>query len=300
MAFTTELIRSDRDLHMVINAANDEKEALYIERFVKPWQQMMQMVTGHVPNGGDDPLAGARMWGWFMPDQLDSAPPELVTMEAANAWEIAASAMQTAASAFAPYADRIPFDHVEGWLLPTDPTRAQPEMRGFAGAIDWMQPRFVIQFHDPSPQMLPALPGGIIHEMNHLVRFKVFPWDMANTSVADYIIHEGVAEAFAAEHFGEDTLIYGTILSPDELATAREIIGANLDKSGFNVIRGYIFGDSMADQWGFEKTGVPTYGGYGVGYHVVKAYIEHTGKSATEATFIPAAEIIAQSRFFED
>jgi uncharacterized protein YjaZ len=69
--------------------------------------------------------------------------------------------------------------------------------------------------------------------------------------------------------------------------------------TGFDTIRSYVFGDTMADQMGYPKAGVPDNAGYAIGYRVVQAYLRHTGNNVVEATFVPAREIIAESRFFE-
>jgi uncharacterized protein YjaZ len=136
--------------------------------------------------------------------------------------------------------------------------------------------------------------------MHHLIRLAVFPWDMANTSVTDYIIHEGMAESFAAELFGPEVVgYYVTDFDAAQLDSAKSLIADGLTKTGFNVIRSYIFGDQNADQWGFQKIGMPAYGGYAIGYRVVQAYLRRTGQSVAEATFVPAAEIVEQSRYFD-
>jgi uncharacterized protein YjaZ len=80
---------------------------------------------------------------------------------------------------------------------------------------------------------------------------------------------------------------------------ARRMIGDGLHKTGFNVIRSYIFGDALAQQSGYEPLGgMPTYGGYTIGYHVVQAYLERSGRTIEEATFVSADEIVAESGFF--
>lgn len=275
----------------------------YKERFVAPWQAMMQMVGA----GGDDELAGAQAWAWLLPEQLttpatgsgQAVHPTLQALKQANAWEVGAAALAQGVAQFVPQANQIGIDSVEGWLIAADPARSDPTNHGYTGAIDFMAPRLVVQYDTPNENNLRHLPGAIVHELNHLVRLRLFPWNMMTTSVADYIIHEGLAESFATELFGQDVLgYYATGLAEAHVATATSLIQAGLDKTGFNVIRGYIFGDGLADKWGFEKIGMPSFGGYAIGYHVVQAYLQQTGKTATEATFVAADEIIAQSRFF--
>lgn len=41
------------------------------------------------------------------------------------------------------------------------------------------------------------------------------------------------------------------------------------------------------------------YGGYAVGYHVVQAFLERTGLSVEEATFVPAMRVVQESGYFD-
>jgi uncharacterized protein YjaZ len=76
------------------------------------------------------------------------------------------------------------------------------------------------------------------------------------------------------------------------------VIGGALDVSGFNAVRGYIFGDALAEAFSYPKAGVPSYAGYAIGYRVVQAYLKRTGKTVAETTFLPAQQIIAESGYF--
>lgn len=275
----------------------DKRQQLYLKLFVNPWQQMMSMMSG----SGDDPLAGARAWGWLLPDQVEQTAVLLAKMEAVHAWEVGRDALETALARFAPYAAQIPFEMVNGWLLLADPARSNPLERGYTGATHWMQPQFLGQFWEPNEYNLSRLGGLIAHEMHHLIRLRAFPWDMQHTSVADYIIIEGTAEAFAATLFGEDKVgYYVTDFNEAELETARRLVRAGLNATGFNLIRSYIFGDALAARSGFEPLGgMPTYGGYAIGYRVVQAFLERSGCSIEETTFLPAMEIVQSSGYFD-
>ncbi|HLG61704.1 MAG TPA: DUF2268 domain-containing putative Zn-dependent protease, partial [Ktedonosporobacter sp.] len=110
-----------------------------------------------------------------------------------------------------------------------------------------------------------------------------------HVTVADYIIAEGLAEAFAAELFGEALVGYMvTDLREEELATARRVISGTLEVSGINAVCSYIFGDTIAARWGLPKAGVPDFAGYAIGYRVVRRYLQRTGRSVVEATFLPS------------
>ncbi|MEM8535369.1 MAG: DUF2268 domain-containing putative Zn-dependent protease [Chloroflexota bacterium] len=287
--------------HRVLDAPDTAtREQLFVELFIRPWQAMMNMVAPQPGAEGNDMLAGARAWGWLLPDQTDTIANLLGRLEAADAWRVGDAALTEAIAHFAPYRDRIAFDQITGWLMLADPARAHSPEEGYTGATDWTQPRFVGQFWDPNEDNLRQLPGLIAHEMHHLIRLHAFPWDMHNTSVADYIVTEGAAESFATALFGADNVIsMVSDLQGEDFETARRLIGAGLDKTGFNVIRGYIFGDDLAERWQFEPVGgMPKYGGYAIGYHVVQAFLQRTGRSIEETTFIPASQIVDESGFF--
>lgn len=299
----TKMIPTNEYYHRLIDAPDMAiREQLYKELFITPWAQMMQMVTGRMGNETADDFSGARAWHWLLPQDLATVPQSLQQLEEADAWNVASEALESASRRFEPFADQIPMGSVEGWLVLANPKTSDPVMRGYTGAIDFMQPRLVGQFDTPNDYNIPRIPGLVVHEMHHLIRLRLFPWDMANTSVADYIIHEGLAEAFAASLFGEDCVgYYVTDITDDELETARRLIGDGLDKTGFGVIRSYIFGDHWAGQFGIgDKIGMPNYGGYATGYRVVKAFMERTGTTIEDTTFLSAQEIVAQSGYFDN
>ena len=291
-----------RGIYRSIIAARDNiaREQIYIEQLLTPWSQMMAMVTGQLGNTADDPLAGARGWYWLLPDQLQAVPDALAKLEAVHAWETGAAAMQKAADYFADCAERIPIECIEGWLVLADAERADPIGRGYTGGIDFMQPRFIVQYDSPNDYNLPRLGGCIVHEMHHLIRTKVVPWNIRTATVTDYIIHEGLAESLAAELYGEETVgYYVTEFDEAQLDMARKLVGDNLKATGFDVLRAFIFGDYWAQKLGLPVVGMPDYGGYAIGYRVVQAYLKRTGSNVKEATFVPAAEIVAESGYFD-
>lgn len=278
-------------------AAAEKRQQIYLDELIKPWAAMMQMVGAQ----SDDPLAGPRAWNWLLPDQTAEIERLLTQLEAANAWAVGRDALKTAVSSFAPFADQMPLNHAEGWLMLADPARSSNFMRGYTGAIHFMQPMFVGQFWEITAENMTKLPGLLAHELHHLIRLRLFPWDMQNTNVADYIVLEGTAESFAAALFGEESVgHFITEFDDAEYKTAKQLIGAGLERTGFNVIRSYIFGDELAAQSGYEPLGgMPLYGGYHIGYQVVQAFLQQTGMSIQEATFVSADEIVSRSGFFD-
>lgn len=287
------------DYYRAIVAAPDgeTKLQLYREYFLQPWQAMMHMMAGMFGADPNDELGVARAWAWPLPEQLHSLPPAVIELERAGAWQVGAAALHRAAQAFEGYT--LPFDHVEGWLVIGMPERSNSIGRGYTGAVDYTQPRLLCQYSEPDERNMRALPGAAVHEFHHLVRLRLFPWNMQHTSVADYIIHEGLAESFAGALFGEEVLgYYVTDISAEDLRTARGLIGSGLEHTGFDLIRGYIFGDTLAGRMNFAQIGMPDYGGYAVGYHVVQAFLRRTGRTIQEATFLPAMQIVQESGYF--
>jgi uncharacterized protein YjaZ len=296
-----EWVPTDEYYRAIIAAPDVEaRRRLFSEKFIRPWKPMMDMLGGMFNADPADEFAVARAWAWVLPEDLTEAPDALRKLEEADAWAVAARALSEGAARFEPYADRLEMDSVEGWLVIADPARADPMGRGYTGAIDFTQPRMVAQFDTPNDYNLPRLPGLVVHELHHLIRLRLFPWDAQATSVADYVVHEGMAESFAASLYGEDIVgYYVTDFAEAELDTARALVRDGLEETGFDVIRGYIFGDHLAEKFGFSKAGMPAYGGYAIGYRVVQAYLKRTGATVEEATLQPAGEIIRQSGFFD-
>lgn len=296
----TTWINTNEYYHRIVAADEAGRGRLYRELFIQPLQSLMEMMGPMFGADSDDDLAVARAWAWLLPEDLGDVPYQLARLEAADAWTVGGVALAEGAARFDRYADRIGIDQVEGWLLLADPARSDPLGRGYTGAIDFTQPRVFAQYDTPNDYNIPRLAGAVVHELHHVIRLKLFPWDMVNTSVADYIVHEGMAESFAAALYGEDIVgYYVTDFDDAQLDKAKTLIGEGLDLTGFNVIRGYIFGDRLGEKFGFQKVGMPDFGGYAIGYRTVQAYLQRTGKTIEEATFVPANEIVRDSGFFD-
>ncbi|HLV35387.1 MAG TPA: DUF2268 domain-containing putative Zn-dependent protease [Spirillospora sp.] len=271
------------------------KEQIFRERF-GPLFAAMQESAPHIP-AQKDALEAAREWGMLLPEDLIDLPEALRRLEAADAWQVAEKALAEGAARFAPYTDRITVNSVTGWLLLTDPAKAEPSNKGYTG---FQFPGHVVSIFDtPNDYNVPRLPGLVVHELHHLVRLGLFPWTFQQPyNVADYIVLEGMAESFAAQLYGEQVVgYYVTDIDAANLAIAKDVVQQGLDTKGD--VRGYIFGDHFAERWGFGKIGMPPFGGYAVGYHVVQAYLRRTGQTVEEATFIPADEIVAESGYFD-
>lgn len=292
----TNWIRTDEIYRQIIAAPDmSAKEQIFHDSF-GPLFEAMQKSAPHIPAQGDV-LEAARTWGLLLPEDLTDTPDALRKLDAADAWNVSQAALNNGVQHFAPYADRLTVDSITGWLLLSNPAKAEPSNKGYTG---FQFPGHIVGIFDtPNDYNLPRLPGLVVHELHHIIRLGLFPWNFQQPySVADYVVLEGMAESFAAQLYGEQVVgYYVTDIDAAGLEQAKAVVRGALNERGD--VRSYIFGDHFAEKWNFPKVGMPPFGGYAVGYHIVQAYLKRTGKSVEEATFVPADEIATESGYFD-
>jgi uncharacterized protein YjaZ len=278
-----------------------ERARLFEERALQPLRAALY--SPYMPLPEDATLHDrARAMQWRMPDDLTSEPPGLADLEAARAWERGEAALRESIARFARYAHRAPFEtEITGSIVLTHAFGPGSSDGGYAG---YQSPGcVVVTYHAPSAANAHFAAGALAHEYNHRVRLAAFPWDMAAVDVAEYVVMEGLAEAFAVAVCGEEALgYYVTHVTGDDLERARALVRAGWRSTGFGTLRSYVFGDGVLAALagtplaGNEAPiGMPDYGGYAVGYHVVRAYLERTGTSIEEATFTHPHTILTES-----
>lgn len=199
--------------------------------------------------------------------------------------------------ALAPEAHGLSLEQVRFSLVLGNPAKLDVRMEHYTGVGGW--PGLVQVVVWPTAYNVPRLPAITAHELHHNVRFSYEPFDPREVTIGQYIVAEGLAEAFAAERCGAYLLgPWATILPDAELAAILPRFGAALETRGFDEARAYIFGDWAAEQQGYTARGIPDFASYGVGYHVVRAFLARTGLSAVAATYLPWREITAGSGVF--
>ncbi len=267
--------------------------AIFREALATPFEALARLFNP------DDPVA---QWVYGPQDMAAGHGPTIADildrLAAEKAWDKAAQALQDARRAITPYLDRIPLTDVVFGLFPYRPaTRVERGYSGFGGVPGWV----MVTYSDPNAYSLPRIQGATVHELHHNIRFCLHPFNIMTATLADYIIAEGLAESFAAELYGESVLgYYVTDFDESALAEARRLIGGALNESDFAAVRGYIFGDTIAQEMGLPQGGVPDYGGYAIGYRVVQAYLRRTAQGVIDAPFLPAHQLIAESGFFAE
>ena len=131
-----------------------------------------------------------------------------------------------------------------------------------------------------------------VHEFAHNLRT---PNVDTRFNLAEWVIHEGLAEVFTVEVCGPDSTgawyadVTGLVL---ENAYAK-VTGALGTGSSFPDWTPYVLGDEVAGRMGLRLAGVPHMGGYAVGRQIVERYLASTGLKAGQAIVRPTAEILA-------
>jgi uncharacterized protein YjaZ len=259
-------------------------------------QQLVSPFAGLAQFFGGDGLATFAQWGMspeaFTGAQRGAMAALIEALAAADAWERAAQALKTGWAAFSAHTDRIPLEQITFGLCLADLSAAPGAhgYTGFGGIPGWI----MTVYGTADAYNLARVEAATVHELHHnLLGAHLGPGaSMVSGTTGDYIVGEGLAEAFAAELYGADKVgPWVSQFDEADLERVKTLFRQGLDLTGFDRIRRYVFGDPAA--------GLPTFAGYAIGYRLVQAYLERSGQSVAEATFIPAQTIIAESQFFD-
>lgn len=114
------------------------------------------------------------------------------------------------------------------------------------------------------------------------------------------MVSEGLAENFATYLYGEEKA--GPWVTKTDIQTLNEyikpIIYEGLNVQGLENLNAYLYGDEMAKLQNYPQIGLPYCAGYACGYHLVKHYLNKTGKNIVEATLLSANEILEATEDF--
>ncbi len=278
------------------------REEVYRERVDEPlrpfWEPMIRYMPESIAARGDGALSGTALLGFYGPDgDAGEGIGALAKFEEAGSFASCVGALEGAAEGLAPEehgveVGRVAFSLALANPLVPDLTQRNRGYTGFGGMMGYAA---VLAW--PDGYNLPRLPSISVHELHHNVRLAFEPWTTA-TTVGQYVVLEGLAEAFAAEAVGEELLgPWPNALSEGELEEARPMFRDALEISGFDEIRGYIFGDWAASRMGYTPRGLPDFAGYAMGYRIVREYLDRSGRTAAEATYVPWREIVDGSRY---
>jgi hypothetical protein len=175
---------------------SDRREALL--KMLAPFDPMLKIMA---PPGAD-PI---QLFGLMRPDGPEAAYREALThLAAAQAEATCRDALDRAAAAMAATGYTPPIAEIQFglFLLETSPQMMKlvQGYTGFGGI-----PGYIMVSLWPDEQNLPKLGAATAHEFNHQIRGCVEPFRM-DISVGQYIVMEGLAESFAAELYGPESV----------------------------------------------------------------------------------------------
>jgi uncharacterized protein YjaZ len=143
----------------------------------------------------------------------------------------------------------------------------------------------------PTDYNLTRLGACGVHELVHNLRT---PNVESRFNLAEWVIHEGLAEVFTVEVCGLDSTgaWYAGVTGAALDEAFEKITGAFGTGTSFPDWTPYVLGDAVAERMGLRTAGIPHMGGYAVGRRIIERYIERTGLKAAQAIVRPTAEIL--------
>ena len=295
-------IRSDRIYREMMNAAPAEKENIYRNKLMKPFEFKWACVgipLNAETDGGYDVVSAASLSGYYAPAQITrERSAEIGEISEDAFWEDCEASIRNALAGFEQHGIQLPTQEYRFTVVLSDPHSPMTAMAGdYCG--DGGIPGYIIGSIVPNARSLSLLPVALAHETNHNVRWQFMQWS-SQITLADMIVSEGLAENFAATMFGQDKV--GKWVRETTPETLNEIvkpmIKKNLMTSDFQAISSYLYGDEIMALRGGQPIGMPYCGGYACGYALIKHYLKKTGASIYEATITPTAKILEKTEDF--
>ena len=131
-----------------------------------------------------------------------------------------------------------------------------------------------------------------VHELAHNFRT---PNVEGMFNLAEWVVHEGLAEVFTVEVCGPDSTggWYAGVTGSALDAAWSKVTGAFGTGGSFKDWTPYVLGDEVASRMGLRPVGVPHMGGYAVGRQIIERYLAATGLWAAQAIVRPTSEILS-------
>lgn len=297
-------IRSDKIYNKMMQASADKREDIYgyelMGEFEEKWSCYNIPLKAKQPNGYDVIMA-SRMLGFLLPEQLNTTQQQYVDLLAdEQLWQRCQQAVERSFQCFIDAGIHLPVQSYIYTLLLANPESPYTIMNeGYSG--DGGIPGYIFGSLLPNKYTLERIPVALAHECNHNIRFQFEKW-RNDITLAEMMVNEGLAENFAVTLFGENMV--GPWVSKTEVDVLHKkikpVIKQGLQVTGLAGITSYLYGDKMAKLQGYEPVGLPYCAGYACGYHMIKHYLNKTGKSIIEATLLPADQILKEIEDFWD
>lgn len=294
-------LRSDKIYKEILKSPVSNKTELYREKMLQPfkkkWDSQQIPYKSKTPNDFD--VIMFNNMAHLAPEHITSETKELIDqISSESVWTECQKTIEGCLNKFIEHEIQLPVsDYLFTILLGNLDNPLLKLSDGYSG--DGGIPGYLIGSIIPNTVTLNKLPELFAHEVNHNVRYQFIKWDN-QTTLGEMIVSEGLAENFVAILYGEESV--GPWVKKTSETTLQSqikpLLKSKLDLTGFQTIFPYIYGDEVAELYGYRKKGVPYAAGYSCGYHLVKRYLEKTNKSIMEATLLPAEKILNEVQGF--
>ncbi len=298
-------VRSDGVYSKIMSAPLDKKNDIYryelMMAFEKKWACYNIPIKAKT-SGGYDIIMASRLLGLIEPTKVDETQKQNIQLISDDAlWEKCEMAIRKSLNCFTQHGIDLPVQEYLFTILLANAESPYIKLNeGYCG--DGGIPGYIFSWLIPNEYTLEHLPVALAHETNHNIRFQFIEWKN-DITLGEMMISEGLAENFATFLYGEDKA--GPWVTKTDMTTLNEyikpIIQDGLNVQGLENLNAYLYGDELAKLQNYPQVGLPYCAGYACGYHLVKHYLNKTGKSIVEATLLPAKEILdAAEDFWND
>jgi uncharacterized protein YjaZ len=294
------LLPTENDIRRLLEKPSDERSDQFRNQLMRPfsafWESLRVPMKAKVAGGYDVAMASG-MLGVFDPKEEASAIISAVDqLKDASAWTSVERALEKAYEPFVKLGFELVRKPVQVMLLPGNPRsvslRANKGFSGMGGI-----PGFVLLIVEPNAYTISHIPHLATHEFSHQVKLTVEPW-RNDISLGEYLILEGLADSLVRDLYGDAAIgPWITDFDADDLLYSTAVLKQESSRRGFNEIRSYMFGDLLADEFGYDRVGLSHAAGYAVGYSLVQQYLRESGDDVYHATLRPSSDILKHLDF---
>ncbi|UHA73535.1 DUF2268 domain-containing protein [Paenibacillus sp. 481] len=275
---------------------SDKRDPFFRYTMMKPletmWATIQVPLIAKQPNGYDVMMA-TKMMGYLDVQETEIGTAAIQQLMEMDAWNIAHQSLTKCIEYTTEAGLCVKADQVKLGMYIADPVNLK-HVHGYCGFGGI--PGYVMLMIHPNEYNAPRIPALIAHEFHHNIRFSYFNWNHGDVTLGDYLIIEGLADAFATELYGESMLgPWVTSIDEEELAYSIHVMKEGFGLKGFAEVSAYMFGDEAAKEQGFSPVGVSAGAGYAVGYHIVQSFMKKNNMTVLEATLLSADEIVQGS-----
>lgn len=294
-------IRSDGVYARILDAPDDRKNDIYRYELMMPFEEKWACygvpMKAAAP-GGYDVIMASEMLGHLPPVKVDDTQRDNIKCISSDTlWDECKRSVQRSLECFEDTGIDLPVQEYLFTILLADAESPYIIMsKGYSG--DGGIPGYIFCWLVPDDYTLKHLPAALAHETNHNVRFQFIKWKN-DITLGEMLVSEGLAENFATSLFGEESA--GPWVTKTDIETLNQIkpiIHSGLNVQGLENLNAYLYGDEIAALQNNPPAGLPYCAGYACGYYLIKHYLKKTGKTITEATLLPAKEILDTTQDF--